>query len=663
MTLRPQFFVIGIALFVLSAPSSVHAYATFIIDNIDPPGVGFNDPTAVQPLGGNDGTTLGEQRMIAVQYAADIYGELLDSEVPIVVEASFADLPCTDPDMTQMGEGAAVGVVTNPSDSGADPQLYYPSALADSLQGEDVFPGDPDIQAAFNGAVDRADCLPDLDWYYGLDGQCGTDVDLVSVVLHELAHGLGFTYYVDPQTGELFNGRADHFSAHIYDNSIGKHWPDMINAERLASYLNVRQVVWDGPEVTAEAPDYLDRGAPRLVLTPEVAGFSGFVSEANFGPRVSSTPIEAELVLGDPVDGCDVVTNAAGKIVLLLMVSCHVGNMVNYAEVGGAVGVLVAFDAGWDSPPMSLDVTRDDYTYLNPLIGIPSLSVSASDSALLEAALNDGTVTASMFSDDGVLAGADASGKLLLAAIDPVMDAVSILHWDNLARPHLLMEPIAVRDEPHHDLDLTLAMLRDVGWPRFCGNGTLEQEEECDDGQQNSDTVPDACRSDCVSASCGDGVKDTGEECDDGQQNSDTAADACRSDCVSASCGDGVKDTGEECDDGDSNDDDTPQGCSTTCTINPPDTESDAGPSGAGTGGDAGSSGAGTGGDAGPADGFPDGGPGQGQGGAGQGAETQPGGGGNGGCSCNIAALNRSGYPVGAIGSLLFFVFLFRRRF
>ncbi len=107
----------------------------------------------------------------------------------------------------------------------------------------------------------------------------------------------------------------------------------------------------------------------------------------------------------------------------------------------------------------------------------------------------------------------------------------------------------------------------DVSVPETCGNGVLDPGEECDDGDQNSDTEPDACRTDCTLPSCGDGVVDTGEECDDGNQNSDTQPDACRTDCTFPSCGDGVVDTGEECDDGNQNSDTVPNACRTDCTL------------------------------------------------------------------------------------------------
>ncbi|MEZ4266270.1 MAG: lamin tail domain-containing protein [Myxococcota bacterium] len=65
--------------------------------------------------------------------------------------------------------------------------------------------------------------------------------------------------------------------------------------------------------------------------------------------------------------------------------------------------------------------------------------------------------------------------------------------------------------------------------PPVCGNGEVEGTEACDEGTANSDTAPDACRTDCSDPRCGDGVTDTGEECDDGN---DDALDACTPGCV-----------------------------------------------------------------------------------------------------------------------------------
>ena len=58
-----------------------------------------------------------------------------------------------------------------------------------------------------------------------------------------------------------------------------------------------------------------------------------------------------------------------------------------------------------------------------------------------------------------------------------------------------------------------------------CGNGRIDPGEDCDEGPANSDTRPDACRTDCTDPGCGDGVVDSDEECD-----SDTSA-FCSSSC------------------------------------------------------------------------------------------------------------------------------------
>ena len=95
-----------------------------------------------------------------------------------------------------------------------------------------------------------------------------------------------------------------------------------------------------------------------------------------------------------------------------------------------------------------------------------------------------------------------------------------------------------------------------------CGDGIVQLKEQCDDADDNSDTIPDACRTTCMAPRCGDGVTDKGEQCDADGGNSDTAPNGCRTTCRLASCGDGVKDANEECDDGNKSDTDT---CTITC--------------------------------------------------------------------------------------------------
>lgn len=108
------------------------------------------------------------------------------------------------------------------------------------------------------------------------------------------------------------------------------------------------------------------------------------------------------------------------------------------------------------------------------------------------------------------------------------------------------------------------------------GDGWMVCELDCDDS--NAEIHPtaaelcDAIDNDCSGLPdegcvyCGNGQTDTGEECDQGANNSDTEPDACRTDCKLPRCGDGVEDTGEVCDDGNTAAGD---GCSATCDIEP----------------------------------------------------------------------------------------------
>lgn len=93
----------------------------------------------------------------------------------------------------------------------------------------------------------------------------------------------------------------------------------------------------------------------------------------------------------------------------------------------------------------------------------------------------------------------------------------------------------------------------------LCGNGVVEGDEACDDGEQT-----DACNANCTIAACGDGITNAaaGEACDDGNL---IETDACTNGCAGATCGDGLLWEGVEfCDDG--LDNGLPTRCSLDCS-------------------------------------------------------------------------------------------------
>jgi len=72
-----------------------------------------------------------------------------------------------------------------------------------------------------------------------------------------------------------------------------------------------------------------------------------------------------------------------------------------------------------------------------------------------------------------------------------------------------------VIDPDPADPDLTDPVTDEGDTGPECGNGEVEGTEQCDDGTANSNTEPDACRTDCTNPRCGDGVVDSSEQCDD----------------------------------------------------------------------------------------------------------------------------------------------------
>ena len=108
-----------------------------------------------------------------------------------------------------------------------------------------------------------------------------------------------------------------------------------------------------------------------------------------------------------------------------------------------------------------------------------------------------------------------------------------------------------VADETTGEISSTVG--EETETSEICGDGVLDDDEECDDGRNNADFGP--CTTTCNTAFCGDGFVWAGtEECDLGDLNGEDGS-GCSVDCTVLSfCGDGERDpTTEECDEGDEN--------------------------------------------------------------------------------------------------------------
>lgn len=232
--------------------------ATFTIVNLDDPGEGLNDAAPpILPAPGNDGSTLGAQRLIVFQAAADFWGGMLKSSIPIQIDARFDPLFCGD---VQVDLGTAEPLTVHRDFQGAPvAATWYVQALANSRSAADLAPFDADVTATFNSRLDDADpgCNGGQIWWYGLGVPAPPGrIDLFGHIVHELAHGLGFLSLHDPTTGAKHFGFDDAYLRHLYDLETGEAWSQMTDAERLASQVNQGALVWAGPSVTAAAQGF-----------------------------------------------------------------------------------------------------------------------------------------------------------------------------------------------------------------------------------------------------------------------------------------------------------------------------------------------------------------------------------------------------------------------
>ena len=242
--------LILISPFLLCIKAAQAAITTVI--NLDGPDEGFNDPSAADPpstAGGNNGATLGAQRLIAFQFAANLWGSFLSSPIEIRIDANFDSLPCTD--IAAVLGGARPNTVHRDFAGAPLANTWFPQALANKFAGADLLPDISDINATFNSAVGTTCPFPSV-WYYGLDANPPAgDLDFVRVVLHELAHGLGFISLVNLATGAKALGLDDVFSRNLEDHSTGKLYPDMTDAERITASQNTGNLHWVGAHVVA----------------------------------------------------------------------------------------------------------------------------------------------------------------------------------------------------------------------------------------------------------------------------------------------------------------------------------------------------------------------------------------------------------------------------
>jgi hypothetical protein len=155
----------------------------------------------------------------AFEYAAEIWEYLISSAIPIYMESRWQELSSTT-----LGSCGPSSYFIN-FDGAPRPDTYYPVAVVEKiLEEEKTGPGNPDMTARFNSTIS---------WYLGTDGKTPSNkYDLVSTVLHEIAHGLGFVgfFYVRTSTSAGYYGNDDNFPS-IFDRLVEDYYGKRLTSE------------------------------------------------------------------------------------------------------------------------------------------------------------------------------------------------------------------------------------------------------------------------------------------------------------------------------------------------------------------------------------------------------------------------------------------------
>lgn len=188
--------------------------------------------------------------------AVELWSYLIYSPVTIKINATYTEL-----DNGVLGS-ASPNSFRRDFKNAPFETTWYPIALANKLAGFDIEPDNYDINANFSNKIS---------WYFSDDGNCpDTRYDFISVVMHEIGHGLGFigSANVEGANGSWGNGTKVPF---VFDrfvyNSSNQLLIDTLTFDNPSEELKTE---YTSGEIyfQSELSDIAEGGGPVKLYTP-----------------------------------------------------------------------------------------------------------------------------------------------------------------------------------------------------------------------------------------------------------------------------------------------------------------------------------------------------------------------------------------------------------
>ncbi|MEM9774136.1 MAG: hypothetical protein AAF902_06120 [Chloroflexota bacterium] len=274
------------------------------------------------------------EAQVAFEYALSIWETLIQSQVPIRVDACWQPLPGT-----ALGSARATNLY---DDFAATPRpnTWYVNALADALSGQDISPQETDIFANFNSSL--------TNWYFGTDGQVGaSEFDFVTVVLHEVGHGLGLIGSMEQVTVP-----PSVFTQGFWGGGSGRPFAYDLLAEDVFGRQLTDQSAYQNPSTFLS---FQLTGGNIFLDSPQIRGANNNQAAEIFAPNswvqgASFVHIDEAIYSGTP-NG-------------LMTPSLNIGEAVHDP---GPIAMAILESIGWSQTANSGPIQFDEFVYL-PLV-------------------------------------------------------------------------------------------------------------------------------------------------------------------------------------------------------------------------------------------------------------------------------------------------------